>query len=133
MKLHIAFLLACMSTSPALVAQETVAPVAAPQTMSRADAQREKMIATLGLSAEQITALDEIYARNAAAAKELNRSNGDPEQKRKDAVAMRDRREAEIKAMLTPEQNVKYAGMSAEERSSGAQRHKDLKAKPHQE
>ena len=132
MNMRILFVVLPLLMDLALLAQEPVAPAPPPQALSRAEAFRERMVTELALTSEQVVRMDEINARHAEKARDLNRAGQDNATRHAQARNMQVEREAAIKALLTPEQNEKYTAMRIEQRNAGVERHTELKANPHQ-
>jgi Spy/CpxP family protein refolding chaperone len=75
----------------------------------RAQMRTEHMTKELGLSAEQAAKVQAINLKYADQGEELRKEReGDHAEARKDGKAMRDAHDAEMKAVLTPEQYTKW-------------------------
>lgn len=98
----------------------------------RMHAQHSAMVKELGLTPEQdakILAIEEQYR---ADAKVLSASKAETKQRHADALALREKKEAQMKAVLTPAQYERYTAMKKEKRSASMKEMKQ--AKPaHQE
>lgn len=92
----------------------------------------EKMTRELSLTPEQVTKFEEIDARHRNSAKELNRANLPTAQMQERARVLRDRKDSEMKAMLTAEQWDKLMAMRTRKQDGHAERLHDMQS-GHQE
>ena len=96
------------ATASIAVAQDAPQPTTAtPQT----ETQHDMLVRELGLSAEQSTQITQIEAKHAEQVKELRRLNLDTASMQERTRALRDKKEANYKAVLTPAQYDKLLAM----------------------
>lgn len=114
-------------------------PVTAPST-PQASAQRpapvaitpESLTKELGLTPEQHEQLEPVFSDHAAGAKAINRENLEPAVKRERTVALREKKEKGILAVLTEEQRVRYHELKQGMHDARKEQRKAVQ-KPHQE
>jgi hypothetical protein len=128
---------ACLAVAAAgMQAQEPATAPAAPQ----ASAQRpapvvitpESLTKELGLTPEQHEQLERVFSEHAAGAKAINRENLEPAVKRERTVALREKKEKGILAILTEEQRTRYNALKQGMHDARKEQRKAVQ-KPHQE
>lgn len=137
MKTRALLLSLLLVSGTALLAQEgSTAPAEQPTLQQPRHAGRNTPLALreeLKLTDEQVKQLQQIDAQHADAMKELNRTVPDQEAKRKRTIEMRDKKQAEIKAVLTKEQNAQYERIKQEQRDANMKARTNMQQKPHNE
>lgn len=131
------FLSLLLAGGTAAMAQEGTAAPAEQPTLQR-PAQPTKMTplalaAELKLTPEQVKKLEDIDARHAEAMKEVNRTIPDQEAKRKRTIELRDKKQADIKAVLTKEQMVEFEKLKQQHRDASMKSRANMQQKPHNE
>ncbi|HRH38253.1 MAG TPA: hypothetical protein PK760_07905 [Flavobacteriales bacterium] len=121
----------CVTASSAMFAQTPVQVPPNSAVVDRGQAHHDNMVKELGLTPEQDQQLLQIEEQHKQSAKELNRANLDTKARSDAARALREKKEAAIRAMLTPEQVVKYENMMKSKKGNGMQQVKEQKV--HQE
>lgn len=102
----------------------------------RAKHHTERMTQELGLSAEQSAKVGDINLRYADVLADMKASGQDQTAMKEQAKAMRDRRDEELKQVLTPEQYGKMMELRAQKRAKARDQRKNgqpEQAKPHNE
>ena len=90
------------------------------------------LAAELELTPEQVVDLERIDREYGELYKETNRKITDPEAKKARTVELRDRKQADIKAVLTKDQYKKWQAIKQEQRTSRSQSRQQV-APAHQE
>ncbi len=103
----------------------------------RAAKHTEHMTKELGLSADQTAKVADINQRYATALGEVKESTAERDAKREQAKGMRDRRDQELKQVLTAEQYAKMLELRKQKQGEMKARHKGTggspEARPHNE
>ncbi|MCB9184906.1 MAG: hypothetical protein H6591_13435 [Flavobacteriales bacterium] len=134
MKTRALLLSLLLASGTALLAQEqTTAPAEQPTLRHAGRNTPLALREELKLTDEQVKLLQEIDARHSDAMKELNRTVSDQEAKRKRTIEMRDKKQAEIKAVLTKDQNAQYERIKQEQRDANMKARTNMQQKPHNE
>lgn len=132
--LLLTFLLASGTT---LMAQEgTVTPAEQPTLQQPRQPSKTTPLALkeeLKLTPEQVQKLEAIDARHAEAMKELNRNSPDADAKRKRTIELRDKKQADIKAVLTKEQFTEFEKIRQQQRDASMKSRANVQQKPHNE
>lgn len=117
------------ATASIAFAQDATQPATAtPQT----ETHTQRLTRELGLTAEQATQLEAIDARHREQAKELNRANLDTQSLHERTRALRDKKEAQVKAVLTAEQYDKYVALRKTKHDGTQERNQQMQP-AHQE
>lgn len=122
----------CIAASSTVIAQGTVQPATQDNAAARMQARHDTLVKVLDLSPEQSEQLMQIEERRRQGAMELSKAGLDAPTRSERSRALREAREAEIKALLTEEQYRKYQAFLKEKRDATIQRQQQKKA-THQE
>ncbi|MCC6937642.1 MAG: hypothetical protein IT226_05415 [Flavobacteriales bacterium] len=137
MNIRILLTAGCIAMTGLLVAQESTAPVQSKEQAPALQISRltsEGMIKELGLTPEQVSALEKIEQEHSEAMKDLNRENLEPAAKRTRTIEARDKKQAAIKAVLTKDQAAKWEELKKNQRAAYLKQRQEHTAAPtHQE
>lgn len=85
----------------------------------------QSMAEELGLSPEQVERLDAIDRQHQDLIREMQRQNLDPQAKRTRTTELRDRKQAEIKAVMTAEQWAQWLQMKQQQRDASLRQYEE--------
>lgn len=110
------------------------APAAAPSRPMPSQATPQMMAKELGLTDKQVEELNSVDREHQDRIRELQRAGLDQQAKRARTIELRDRKQAEIRKVMTAEQWAQWQQMKQSQRDASLKQHQERKQlAPHQE